>query len=59
MIANAIERTVIGRDGNVVRVNFARDPEPPTRPYPGAGAMRVRAWRPQPDPSTSIKEEVA
>jgi hypothetical protein len=49
MIAGQLDRYVIGRDRNVVRVNFAREPEPPTPSFPGAGALRAGAWRPQPD----------
>lgn len=59
MIANQLDRYVIGRDQNVVRVNFARDPEPPTPPFPGAGALRLRAWAPQPEGFVSVKAEAA
>ena len=58
MIANQLDRYVIGRDQNVVRVNFARDPEPPTPPFPGAGALRLGAW-PQPEGFVSVKAEAA
>ncbi|MFN3347577.1 hypothetical protein [Pseudorhodoplanes sp.] len=44
MIAANLDRYVIGREHNIVRVNFTRSPEPPTRPFPGAGAMRACAW---------------
>ncbi|MNC89309.1 hypothetical protein D3C83_52230 [compost metagenome] len=33
-------RYVIARIGNVVRVNFSRDPEPPAPRFPGAAALR-------------------
>ena len=33
-------RTIIARIGNVVRVNFSREPEPPAPRFPGAGALR-------------------
>jgi hypothetical protein len=61
MTAIALDRYVVGREHNVVRVNFARAPEPPTPPFPGAGALRASAWLPQPDNdvSTGIKAEVA
>lgn len=61
MIANQLDRYVIGREQNVVRVNFVRDPEPPTPPFPGAGALRLWAWAPPPDHavSTSIKAGAA
>jgi hypothetical protein len=32
---------VIDRDGNVVRVDFRRGPEPPAPRFPGAGALRM------------------
>lgn len=61
MIANQLDRYVIGREQNVVRVNFARDPEPPTPPFPGAGALRFCMGPPPPDNAVSagIKAEVA
>jgi hypothetical protein len=34
------ERYVIARENNVVRVDFARRSDPPTPPFPGAGALR-------------------
>jgi hypothetical protein len=48
MIATKLDRYVIGREQNVVRVNFSRDPEPPTPtpPFPGAAALRDAAWPP-------------
>jgi hypothetical protein len=33
-------RFVLGRDDNVVRVDFSRDPDPPAPRFPGAGALR-------------------
>lgn len=33
-------RFVIGRENNVVRVNFSRDPDPPAPRFPGAGGLR-------------------
>lgn len=32
--------TVIGRDGNVIRVDFRRNPDPPAPKFPGAAALR-------------------
>jgi hypothetical protein len=60
MIASHLDRYVIGREQNVVRVNFVREPEPPTPPFPGAAALRFCAW-PPPDNvvSTGIKAEAA
>ncbi len=59
MIAKSLDRYVIGREHNVVRVDFGRNPEPPPPPFPGAGALRAHAPRAQPDSviSTSIKAE--
>jgi hypothetical protein len=33
-------RFVIGRENNVVRVDFSREPDPPAPKFPGAGALR-------------------
>jgi hypothetical protein len=30
---------VVERDGNIVRVDFGRDPDPPAPKFPGAGAL--------------------
>jgi hypothetical protein len=30
---------VIERDGNIVRVDFEREPDPPAPKFPGAGAL--------------------
>jgi hypothetical protein len=35
-----VDRFVVARNGNVLRVDFHRKPEPPPPPFPGAGAMR-------------------
>lgn len=43
MIASMIDRYVIGRERNVVRVDFSRKPEPPAPTFPGAGALRCCA----------------
>jgi hypothetical protein len=60
MIASHLDRYVIGREQNVVRVNFVREPEPPTPPFPGAGALRFHI-EPPPDKAVSagITAEVA
>lgn len=34
------DRHVIAREGNVLRVDFERDPDPPAPRFPGAGALR-------------------
>jgi hypothetical protein len=36
-----IERRVIGREHNVVRVDFGREPDPPAPRFPGAAARRM------------------
>jgi len=36
------DRYVISREGNVVRVDFARPPDPPAPQFPGAGALRTQ-----------------
>jgi hypothetical protein len=33
-------RFVIGRENNVVRVDFSRDPDPPAPRFPGASGLR-------------------
>lgn len=33
-------RFVIGRENNVVRVDFGRDPDPPAPKFPGATGLR-------------------
>lgn len=33
-------RFVIGREGNVLRVDFSRDPDPPVPRFPGACGLR-------------------
>lgn len=35
-----INRFVISRENNVVRVDFSRDPDPPTPRFPGASGVR-------------------
>jgi hypothetical protein len=39
------ERYVIARDSNVLRVDFARRPDPPAPCFPGAGALRPATRR--------------
>jgi hypothetical protein len=36
-------RYIIGRDSNVVRVDFGRHPDPPTPKFPGTAALRRSA----------------
>lgn len=38
--AKVVERYVIAREHNVIRVDFNRDPDPPAPWFPGAGALR-------------------
>jgi hypothetical protein len=35
------KRYVIGRENNVVLVDFRRRPDPPAPRFPGAGALRI------------------
>jgi hypothetical protein len=37
---STVDRCVIAREGNVVRVNFSRDPDPPAPCFPGASGLR-------------------
>jgi hypothetical protein len=39
------KRYVIARESNVVRVDFARRPDPPAPRFPGAGGLRPPTWR--------------
>jgi hypothetical protein len=34
-------RYVLGRENNIVRVDFTREPDPPAPRFPGAGALRA------------------
>jgi hypothetical protein len=44
---------VIGRDGNVIRVDFRRNPDPPAPRFPGAAALRdIDVSPPQPHPAS-------
>jgi hypothetical protein len=38
---STVDRHVIARDRNVVRVDFSREPDPPTPCFPGANGPRV------------------
>jgi hypothetical protein len=35
-----VDRYVIGRESNVLHVDFHREPDPPAPRFPGAGALR-------------------
>jgi hypothetical protein len=37
---DCVDRYVIARDSNVLRVDFHREPDPPAPRFPGAGALR-------------------
>jgi hypothetical protein len=37
---DSIDRYVIRRESNVLRVDFHREPDPPALRFPGAGALR-------------------
>jgi hypothetical protein len=34
---------IVGRDDNVVHVDFGHEPDPPAPRFPGAGSLRVAA----------------
>jgi hypothetical protein len=62
MIATMIDRYVIGRECNVVRVDFSRSkPEPPGPTFPGAGALRSCAglFQPVNAAATALRIEAA
>ena len=40
---DVVDRYIVGRDDNVVHVDFEREPDPPTPTFPGAGSLRVAA----------------
>ncbi len=37
---SVINDRVIGREGNIVLVDFSREPHPPARRFPGANGLR-------------------
>ena len=39
----AADRYIVGRERNIVRVDFGRRPDPPTPHFPGAAALRRAA----------------
>ena len=41
MSADLLDRLVIAREQNVIRVDFERRPDPPAPHFPGAGALRA------------------
>lgn len=49
-----INRFVIGRENNVVRVDFSRDPDPPAPRFPGASGLREFV-----DESTSATKNIS
>jgi hypothetical protein len=53
-IVSSADRYVIGRDHNVVLVDFGRRPDPPAPRFPGAAALRTQTmesscWLPDDD----------
>jgi hypothetical protein len=38
---SVIDRHVISRESNVVRVDFSREPDPPAPCFPGANGLRL------------------
>ena len=39
---SVLDRYVIARESNVVRVDFSREPDPPAPVFPGANGLRLR-----------------
>jgi hypothetical protein len=55
-----LDRYVIAREHNVVRVDFRRQPDPPAPKFPGARALRKELWLSvNVIPTTLINAEVA
>src|SRR5687767_1498398 len=48
-----LDRYVIARERNVVRVNFRQEPDPPAPKFPGAGALRNELSETPTTPSTT------
>ena len=42
-LTKSIDRYIVARESNVLRVDFRRDPDPPAPRFPGAGALRCGA----------------
>jgi hypothetical protein len=38
----ALDRHVIARENNIVRVDFSREPDPPAPGFPGANGLRLK-----------------
>ena len=38
---SVVDRHVIARESNIVRVDFSREPDPPTPCFPGANGLRL------------------
>jgi hypothetical protein len=43
---SVINERVIGREGNIVLVDFSREPHPPAPRFPGANGRRERGYEP-------------
>ena len=54
-----LDRYVIARERNVVRVDFRREPDPPAPKFPGACARKELGQSIDVIPTTLIKAEVA
>ena len=55
-----LDRYVVARERNVVRVDFRREPDPPAPKFPGARALRKEVWQSvNVIPTTLINAEVA
>jgi len=40
---SVVDRYVVGQHDNVFHVDFRHEPDPPPRPFPGAGSLRFAA----------------
>ena len=38
---SVVDRHVIARESNIIRVDFSREPDPPTPCFPGANGLRL------------------
>lgn len=60
-VPHSVDRYVIAREDNVVRVDFSRKPDSPTPPFPGASSLRIVSnfsEAPQPDLTEPVSPEL-
>jgi hypothetical protein len=56
---SVVDRYVIARESNVVRVDFSRDPDPPAPCFPGANGLHLSDTERDADTSTAIASGAA